>query len=95
MIVILSILQEYKAMATKMNLGELKDLFIVKKVAGYGRISKHQAGKKGFKHAHTFSKGELKDSGKYNLGRFGVLNSLPLHKRNEIANKFSRAKAAK
>ena len=40
---------------SKMNLQDLKDLFSIAKVKGNSRISKHQAGKKGFKHSHNHS----------------------------------------
>ena len=45
-------------MTTKMNLSELKSLFTATKSAGYSRISKHNASKKGFAHKHNLSKGQ-------------------------------------
>jgi hypothetical protein len=59
------------------------------------RVSKHQASKKKHSHTHNFSVGELHDSGKYDLGRFGILNHLPLAKRNEIKKKYATIEANK
>lgn len=66
----------------KFTFQELKDLFLVAKAPKLGKIGKHQASKKGFRHRVKLSKGEANT--KLKIGALRVsglyLQKLPKYK---------------